>query len=350
MRGTRKSGRKTRRPRPEATLRVGGALPIAALLRDLGVDPDGVLREAGIAPALFADPDNLITYRSRGRLMACCVARTGCQHFGLLVGQRMNLQSLGLVGMLVRYSPDVMRGLRNLVTFLHLHSSGAVMQLKISDDMAILTYDTSEPHVEATDQTGDGAVAMMLNVMRSLCGPDFLPIEACFRHRKPENVQPFRRFFRIPLRFDAQQNALVFSRHWLDTHPIGADEELQRLLQKQIDGLEAKHGADFPAHVRGVLRAALVAGHASADQIARLFAMHTRTLSRRLEAFGSSYQEILDECRFEIARQMLGHMSLGVAEIAASLGYARASTFTRAFRRWSGTTPTIWRTKRKKLW
>jgi AraC-like DNA-binding protein len=347
-RGTRKRDRSGGRSFPKATLRVGGALPITEVLTELGVEPTEVLREAGIDPGLFADPDNLITYRARGRLMACCVARTGCRHFGLLVGKRMNLQSLGLVGMLVRNSRDVRTALRSVVTFLHLHTSGAVMRLKISNDMAMLTYDTSEPNVEATDQTGDAAVAMILNVMRTFCGPDFVPIEAWFRHRKPENVQPFRRFFRAPLRFDAQENGLVFSRRWLDVRLTGTDEELRRLLQKQVNALEAKHRDDFPEQVRGVLRSALLAGHASADQTAKLFALHSRTLSRRLEAFGTSYREILDECRFGIALQMLGHMSLDVGEIAASLGYARASAFTRAFRRWSGTTPKIWRAKRHK--
>ena len=345
-RGTRKSDRSGGRSLPKATLRVGGVLPITAVLRDLGVEPTEVLREAGIDPAFFADPDNLITYQARGHLIACCVARTGCLHFGLLVGKRMNLQSLGLVGMLVRYSRDVSTALRNLVTFFHIHSNGAVTQLEIRGGVAMLTYDIIESNVEATDQTADGAVAMMLNVMRALCGPDFLPIEVWLRHHKPENVQPFRQFFRVPLRFDISQNALVFDRRWLNTRPLGADEEWERLLRKQIDALEAKHGSDFPELVRGVLRAALLGGHASADQIAKLCAVHSRTLGRRLETFGTSYRKLVDECRYEIALQMLGRKSIDVGEIAESLGYARASAFTRAFRRWSGTTPRIWRAKR----
>jgi AraC-like DNA-binding protein len=71
--------------------------------------------------------------------------------------------------------------------------------------------------------------------------------------------------------------------------------------------------------------------------------MHSRTLGRRLDDFGTSFQRLVDESRFEIARQMLEDTSLDVMEIAASLGYARASAFTRAFRRWSGTTPALWR-------
>ena len=73
-------------------------MEILAVLKGFGADPDEVLIEAGIDPGLFDDSGNLITYAARARLFRHCVDRTGCQHFGLLVGQRMNLPSLGLVG------------------------------------------------------------------------------------------------------------------------------------------------------------------------------------------------------------------------------------------------------------
>ena len=81
----------------------------------------------------------------------------------------------------------------------------------------------------------------------------------------------------------------------------------------------------------------------SENQIATLFSMTTRTLSRRLESFDTGFHELVAECRFEIAQQMLENTSLNVGEIADSLGYSRASSFIRAFRGWSGTTPTQWR-------
>jgi AraC-like DNA-binding protein len=74
--------------------------------------------------------------------------------------------------------------------------------------------------------------------------------------------------------------------------------------------------------------------------------MHPRTLSRRLQSLGTSFQQLVDEGRFGIARQMLEHTSLDVSEIAASLDYSDASAFTRSFRRWSGTTPALWRARR----
>jgi AraC-like DNA-binding protein len=330
----------------KATVRIGVASAVPTVLRSLGADPAKVVAEAGFDLEVFEDPDNLISYAARGRLLSRCVARTGCKHFGLLLGQQGRLSSFGLVGFLVQHSPDVGTALGSLVRYLHLHVRGAVPSLTVHGKSAVLGYDIYEPQVEATDQIGDGAVAVMLNIMRTLCGPDWKPTEALFAHRKPEDAGPFRRFFRAPLRFNAEQNALVFPAAWLAHSLSGADPELHRMLQKQIDALEVRHREDFPEQVRSVLRSALLTGHAKADQVATLFSMHSRTLSRRLSAFGTNFQELVDEGRFEIARQMLEDSAMEVSQIAASLDYADASAFTRAFRRWSGTTPALWRAKR----
>ena len=337
--------RAPRREIRQATIRVGGIVVIPEILRDFGVDPDEVLIAAGIDPNLFKDPDHLITYAARGVLIKHCMARTGCQHMGLLIGQRMDMPALGIVGLLMRSMPDAGAALRALEKHFHIHSPGAVPTLRVDGDLAMVVYDIIEPGVEAIDQIGAGAVAMILNMMRSLCGPDFQALEASFAHRKPAEIKPFRQFFRIPLYFDAPQYALTFSRSWLDVRPPNADADLQRVLQKQIDALEAEHSDNIPDHMKDLLRSALLTGHCNEDKIAKLLGMGPRTLIRRLESAGTSFRELVDETRFELAQQMLEDSSLNVGQIAETLGYSRASAFSRAFRRWSGGTPVEWRAR-----
>jgi len=333
----------------ETALRIGATLALPAVLRDLGANPTELLAEVGIALSLFDNPDNRISYAARNHLIAHCASRTGCQHLGLLVGQQAGLHSLGLVGLLVKYSPDVGTALRDLVRFLHLHVRGARTNLETDGDSAILSYDIYQPGAEATDQIGDGAVAVMFNSMRSLCGPGWNASEIRFAHSKPDDVRPFRSFFRAPLVFDTEQNAVVFAADWLNYRLTEAesDPELRSLLLKEIDALEFRYGDDFPGQVRSVLRTALLTGRARSDQIAALFSMHSRTLNRRLNDFGTSLQVLLDEGRFEFARQMLENSRMDVGQIAMTLHYADASAFTRAFRRWSGFTPIQWRQNHK---
>jgi AraC-like DNA-binding protein len=329
----------------DVTAHISGVAAIPLVLRNLGASPAKVFAEVGVELSLFDDPENLISLPALGRLVKHAVETTGCQHFGLLVGQQGGLQSLGLVGLVVRYSPDVGTALRRLGHYMHLYHGGQITAVVEHGNVAVLSYDIYAPGVEATDQIEDGALAIMCNLLRSLCGADWQPSEVRFARRAPENTRPFSRFFRAPLQFDAEQSALVFSTDWLNHRLPDAGAELQRLLQQQIDALEARHGDEFPEQVRSVLRTGLLTGHASAAQVAALFSMHARTLTRRLATFGTSFRALVDEGRFGIARQMLENTSLDVNQIAASLDYADASAFTRAFRRWGGTTPAAWRAR-----
>jgi AraC-like DNA-binding protein len=331
----------------ESTVRIAPTLAIPAVLRSLGADPAKVLAEAGFDLRLFDDPDNRISYAARSRLMGHCATRTSCPHFGLLVGQQAALESLGLVGLMVKDSPDVGTALRNLVRYLHLHVRGAQTSLVIDGNLVMFGYQAYQRRAEASEQVGDGATAVMCNILRDLCGREWKPVEVRFVHSRPYDVGPFRRFFGAPLSFNAEQYSVVFSAAWLGRRLPATDPALHRLLQREIHRLEDRHGEDFPEQVRSVLRTAVVTGHADANRIASLFSMSSYALARRLRAFGVGFRELVEETRFEISRQMLEGSKIEVSEIAAAFEYSNASAFTRAFRRWSGTTPARWRSERR---
>jgi len=132
-------------------------------------------------------------------------------------------------------------------------------------------------------------------------------------------------------------------RVWLDRSIPADDPELIRLLQRQVSTLETKHTGNLVAQVREALRAAILAGYAGEERIAALLSLHKRTLHRRLVDEGTQFRVLDAECRYDIARQFLEHSDLAIADVAETLGYAETSAFTRAFRRWSGTTPARWR-------
>ena len=137
----------------------------------------------------------------------------------------------------------------------------------------------------------------------------------------------------------------MFAAAWLSRPVLEADQELRWEIQEQIDALEARHVGEFPAQVRSVLSSVLLTDDAGVERVAALFSMHRRTFNRRLAAYGTCFKELADESRFELARQMLEESSYAVGDAADTLGYADASAFIRAFRRWTGTTPAHWRSR-----
>jgi AraC-like DNA-binding protein len=137
----------------------------------------------------------------------------------------------------------------------------------------------------------------------------------------------------------------VFPARDLDLRVAGADPLLRVMLEERIQQLKEAQGSAFSDEIRRLLRTRLTSHRCSAEDIADLLTMHRRTLSRRMKDGGIGYRALTNEIRFEIARQLLEDTELSLGQIVSALGYSEASAFTRAFRRWSGGTPTAWRTE-----
>lgn len=333
----------------ESTVRIGPIMALPAILAGLGKDPDSVLAEAGFAISLFDNPDNRISFNARGKLLAHCVALTGCKHLGLMIGQQSGLNSLGLVGLLMKHSTDVGSALNCLRRYFHLNVRGATVTLEADGSSAVLCYTAYQSGAQAAEQVGDGAVAILFNILRELCGPGWKPIEVRFTRLADDDIHPHRSFFKAPLSFGSRQNAVVFDGKWLNHRMPVSDSELRRFLQFQIDQIEAQQADDFPEQVRSVLGTAILSGRTASNEIAVLFSMHSRTLSRRLAAHGTSFQVLLDETRFTLAKQLLGSSKSEIKQIAETLAFADASSFIRTFKRWSGKTPAQWRDNKLKM-
>jgi AraC-like DNA-binding protein len=251
------------------------------------------------------------------------------------------------VGLAARYAPDVKAALRTIATHFHLHNTGVQIAISTSERHASLSIDIHQPNIPAANQFCDGAMAGFCNVLGALCGPEWQPTEICLARARPADVRPYRRVFRAPLRFDADRNVLVFPVAWITRALPASDPALTKLLHGQLATLEARYAHSFPQQVRAALRGVLLSGNSSAEHVARLFSMHSRTLRRRLAACGVTFKSLADDGRRTLGLELLANTSLDIGQIASSLDYADSSAFTRAFRRWTGTTPAAWRSAQR---
>jgi hypothetical protein len=136
----------------DAFVRVGPLMSVPALLRDFDCSPEQVLGEAGLNLAQFEDPDTEISFLAGSKMLAHCVAATGCQYFGLLMGERAGSSSLGLAGFMLRFAPDVGTALHALLRHLELHDTGGVPVLTTGGEVSSLGYAFYLPGVAAADQ------------------------------------------------------------------------------------------------------------------------------------------------------------------------------------------------------
>ena len=336
----------------EGAVRLAPLLGLPRLLADYGVDADAVIREAGCDPALFRHPENTIDFAAVGRLLVKTAAVTGRPYPGLELGRRLGLGVFGVLGEALSLAPDLSTALRCLILHFHLHDRGAVPSLWESRDHAVFGYTLYCPDVPGTDHIYDAALVISRNLLSELVGKEWRITEVRMFREPPADMKPFRRSFRTPLRFGAEHAAIVFPAADLARPLPRANPSAYARALRDLERMEGASDAGlFGNKVRRLLHRMLISGSApdgiDLRGIAQLFALHPRTLNRRLRAEGTTFSALLAEARFKIARQLLRDTRLQTTEIAYILGYAGSTSFDHAFRRWTGTTATKWRSSNR---
>jgi AraC-like DNA-binding protein len=318
-------------------------MSVPALLREHGVDPVPLLAEFDLTPAQFDEPDYTLSFHSRSLLLARCAQASRCPHFGLLVGQRVGLGSFGLLGYLMQSAPDLRAALTLGVRHFGLHNPNSTSTLVVRRSLATFSHSLFELGIEGRAQVIDLSVGIMVNVIRTLRGPDVNPVEVRIAHARPRSVAPFVGFIRSRVTFDAPETQVVIPSSWLDQPLPTSDPLLHQLMQHRVAELQSQAGEAVAIQLRRILPALIDARTAVVSEAAARLGMGARTLNRRLAAEGTTFAQLRDETRHSMAIQLLRGTRLRAAEIAEKLGYANASAFTSAFRRWSGEPPSRWR-------
>jgi AraC-like DNA-binding protein len=323
--------------------RVGMLILVPTILRQFAVEPAVVLAMVGLPADALDHPDNNIPYFKMGRLLDTCVQHTGCQHFGLLVGQRASTSSLGVIGELMSHAPNLGTAIRDLVNHQHRHARGAVVYLlELGDDM-LFGYAVYESDVEGATQLYDGAVAMAVGIIRRALGvSDVDGLEVVLARQKPAHVDPYTRWFGVNTRFNSDCSGVVFPRSWMARQVVGASTARRRELEVAIGAYWQAGDLDFAGRLRRAISVGLLTNTTSNVEMAAKLGLSSRTLQRRLDELGTSFQQVLDETRFESAKQFLRNTTLTISHIGFVLGFADQSAFTRSFTRWSGLTPGEW--------
>jgi AraC-like DNA-binding protein len=334
-------------PFPENLQRVGFLSRVPDLLRRFNTDPLTVLEAAGLSVNALDDPDGTIPYRAMGLLTQAACEKTRCPHFGLEIGREIRIHTLGLLGELMRNSPTLRVALQDFALHHHRNAHGGVAYLIEDEVHAFFGYAMYEPNLQGYSAICDGSAMAAFNIFRELAGAGHMSgLEVLFSRSEPENMPFYRNSFGVKLSFNAHQTAVVFPRRLLDRPIAGADAQRRIDIEKQVRALWHVGDMDLVTHLRRELRVSLIRGDVSAITISARLGMGRRTLHRRLDDLGLQFQEALDETRCDYAQQLLAYTRLEIASIASMVGYTDPSVLTRGFVRWTGITPSQWRTKR----
>ena len=321
-------------------VRSGVLAGAAPLLAELGVDADALATECGLDPMALGQPDLPVPGEAVAGFFETAAERSGIEDFGIRLAARQDLSVLGPLWMTMRSAQTVRDALKVLVQFFVVHTRAAMVGFEPhAEGGALVSYALSAGVSPRDRQTLELGLALLCNELRLHCGAAWLPRAALFAHGRPQSLASHRRVFGPRLHFEQERNAVWVDRACLDTglsgRSMATHAMLRKLLVSRVDGAQA-----VASKVEGAMRALMPFADCGREQVARLTHLSQRTLQRRLAEAGTSFQELRDRVRADIALKYLRQSSLQAAQIAEILGYSEPAAFTRAFRRQHGLTPT----------
>ncbi|HEV7260650.1 MAG TPA: AraC family transcriptional regulator ligand-binding domain-containing protein [Bosea sp. (in: a-proteobacteria)] len=322
--------------------RAGVLAELPGLLRELGSDPAAIFDGSGL------DPDNLTTetrlpFRNLVSILDRAAQATACPHLGLLLGQRFTLQHHGVIGALMSQAPTLHHALLDFVTWQPGYSSGAIVYLNRIDEDLAFGYGALDQISSGTTQLYDAVIAVGIGMVQQLTGGRVAPVEAHFSRSQPANAASHGRLLKLPVRFNQAQTCLILDGTSIGTKLTSADPGLHRQTLDSIERAMQARLVETAQRVRHALRPMLCAGDISMETAASKLGLHPRTLRRRLSEEGRTFEELRDEMRFTVARELLEMTDLRIGDISQAVALASPGVFAETFCRWSGMTPTRWR-------
>lgn len=317
-----------------------------ALVRALdaaGCDGTALATAAGIDPPSLKDPNGRTAVKAMARLWRLAVEATGDPCFGLKVASFIQPATFHSLGLALLTSQDLEDALHRSARFSRIVSNAADVRIEPTADgiKQVVRWRADLPVV---DEGIDLLMASTLKIGLLLLGLDERaprPLELHLQRSATTAMRTeFARHFACPVHFEAGENALLIPAEWAHRPLPMANPQLARRNDIVVMEYLARFDGDAVAEqVRTELIRRLVSGEPTRADIAEALRLSEKTLQRRLRAEQTTFQELLDEVRRELAINYLRDSRASVCDVTFRLGFSDQSSFTRAFRRWTGLTP-----------
>jgi AraC-like DNA-binding protein len=332
-------------PQPPS-IRAGALAHFEVVAQYLGLAPSALLRRHGLdLAAVLQDPDAKLPATAVAAALEAAAAESGRADFGLLLAHAWSIADLGPVSLVVAHQ-DTLREALDTLALHRAHLSDAIaFDLHVDGAQAELRITLALPDDAASVQLADFTLGAALKVCRAILGASWLPLGARLTRGAPRDLSTCRRLLGTDaIVFGAEADALLLRPADLDLKlPRMPDPALRRHAEALIAKLPSTGDGSIAQRAASLVRAGLAEGRADLHHVAQALGLNSRTLQRRLRAEGLGFSDLLDQVRGELARSYLADRKTPLHVIAARLGYADGSAFTRWFTQTFGQPPSRWR-------
>ena len=328
---------------PRLVVRSASLAGYPELARSLGLNPQALMRKAGLSPRCMDDPETPIPVQAARRLLESAAQATGVEDFGLRMARGRRLANLGPISIVLREEPTARQALDTLCRYLRLLNASLITRIEDHADVVVIREEFLTGRGEPVRQSIELAVGVMFRILGELLGPGWRPRRVCFTHRAPASVESHRALFGATVEFNADFNGMVCSARDLAARLSTTDTGMAPLARRFLDQALSNIRTDTHDTVCQLIAALLPGGRCTADQVAQRLGMDRRILHRHLVARGASFSSLLHAVRCDFAIRQVRDSDRSLAEVAELLGFSGPSAFAFWFRRAFGCTMSQWR-------
>ena len=325
---------------PRAT---GGIARLAcARLRELGKDVPAVLAEVGARPEQVNDDAIQLEVPKQIRILELAAEEVKDELLGFHLARNFDLREIGLVYYVIASSERLAEALLNGKRYCRIMNEGIRIDVRLDDRTFAIALDYVDVERQSDRHQIEFWLVTVVRICRQVTATRLAAHHLRIRHRRNEMPAEFRSFFGCDVEFGAAGDEIIFPASVASLPIVARDNYSNDLLQRYAQAALAdrpRERASLRSAVERVLPLLLPHAKASASNVAQKLAISTRTLSRKLRDEDVAFGEILEETRAALAKRYLAERDLPVSEIAWLLGYVEVSSFTNAFKRWTGMTP-----------
>jgi AraC-like DNA-binding protein len=310
----------------------------------LGIDADALLAAAGLTRARVCDPDARIPVETMSALWREAYARANDPDLALHAAEALPFGAYAVIDFLARTSTSIGGALERVSRYFPLINSVVELPITIGTQVCVDMLDRRGPGKLPRAYAEYTLAAVVLRT-RIAAGIDYPLVRVDLAHEAPVDQSAHVRIFRCPVHFAAERTGFVLARSVWDTPIDRGDSGLAAVLERHAQMLIAQlpRVSEPVGRVRATIQAQLKGGDPSLANVARSLGTSSRSLQRMLAAEQLTYARVLDDVRSTMARAYLSERVLSIAEVAYLLGFSEQSSFTRAFKRWTGASPAEFR-------
>lgn len=328
----------------QATSLTSGVLMLWKTLEAYGYDSEKIFAQSGLDPEKLSDPDARYRDEKILKVWQFILDEIKDPCIGLKVAEYFHPTTLHALGFAWLSSESLAAAFHRVVRYSKIVTDHDAFSFRETDDDFEFSIQVNKDGTFFPDEDYDMAMAIVVKLCRISMGRNYSPICIDFKRPEPGCLKEFQEFFRSKIKFN--QPAWVIHLEKKDVlKPLAtANSELTRLNEQvMLDYLERKERSDIVMRVRKKIIEQLSSGNITQNLVSESLNMSERNLQRKLKEQGASFKKMLEETRAELAKIYLDNKKYSINEITYLLGFSEPANFTRAFKRWNGLSPSMYR-------